>query len=369
MVVSGKPHFHVLCCHFNLWPWRLGLGQGTVKVVVIEEYPPAQNQCMQEKYSCKKKRSEAFHQQHTSITWCDLFWPNLSKKKETTSVHDVWERLQQALWASRDVMLSSQICVLKSQRFFTLPFESKLLPAVLLFLRIYFPKITVTVIVLKFGRVSITVTVSASAVTPWFPLIPNYRLESHLNYFPKITVTVTVLKCFWIRKVIISNMTVHAGKIVLQKELYFFANTCGACIRTRANTGKYFWGVIFCILAKFSREIILGRMHVAPVFPKGPNLEKIQDLEIFKRAWNFQASHPPNPYFCGEFWRSGLNISSEIEIFKGDWKFQAILNFFKIWALRVFLQKELYFLRIHAGPVFALPRIQENIFEESFSAY
>ena len=32
-----------------------------------------------------------------------------------------------------------------------LPFESKLLPAVLLFLRIYFPKITVTVTVLKFG--------------------------------------------------------------------------------------------------------------------------------------------------------------------------------------------------------------------------
>ena len=32
-----------------------------------------------------------------------------------------------------------------------LPFESKLLPAVLLLLRIYFLKITVTVTVLKFG--------------------------------------------------------------------------------------------------------------------------------------------------------------------------------------------------------------------------
>ena len=30
---------------------------------------------------------------------------------------------------------------------------------------------------------------------------------------------------------------------------------------------------------------------------------------------------------------------------------------------------ELIFSRIHAGPVFALARIQENIFEESFSAY
>ena len=44
-----------------------------------------------------------------------------------------------------------------------------------------FPQITVTVTVLKFGWISITVTVLASAVTPSFPLIPNYRLESHLN--------------------------------------------------------------------------------------------------------------------------------------------------------------------------------------------
>ena len=62
-----------------------------------------------------------------------------------------------------------------------LPFESKLLPAVLLFLRIYFPQITVTVTVLKFGWISITVTVLASAFTPSFPLIPSYCLESRLN--------------------------------------------------------------------------------------------------------------------------------------------------------------------------------------------
>ena len=62
-----------------------------------------------------------------------------------------------------------------------LPFESKLLPAVLLFLRTYFPKVTVTVTVLKFGWVTITVTVLAPAVAPSFPLTPNYRLESHLN--------------------------------------------------------------------------------------------------------------------------------------------------------------------------------------------
>ena len=57
--------------------------------------------------------------------------------------------------------------------------------------------------------------------------------------------------------------------------------------------------------------------------PKGANLEKFQDLEIFKRAWIFQVSHPPNPlFFCGEFWRSGLKFSSEIEIFKRDWNFK-----------------------------------------------
>ena len=78
-------------------------------------------------------------------------------------------------------------------------FNSKLLPAVLLLLGIYFPQITVTITVLNFGwidLVNITVTVVASAVTPSFPLVPNYRLESHLNSFSRISVTVTVLKCF-----------------------------------------------------------------------------------------------------------------------------------------------------------------------------
>ena len=40
--------------------------------------------------------------------------------------------------------------------------------------------------------------------------------------------------------------------------------------------------------------------------------------DIFKRDCKFQASHPPNPYFCGEFSRSRLNISSEIEVLPGS---------------------------------------------------
>ena len=58
---------------------------------------------------------------------------------------------------------------------------------------------------------------------------------------------------------------IHAGKN--SWGIHFFANTCGACIRTRANTGKtIFEESVFCILAKFLREIISGRIHVAPVF-------------------------------------------------------------------------------------------------------
>ena len=56
--------------------------------------------------------------------------------------------------------------------------------------------------------------------------------------------------------------------------------------------------------------------------PKGPKIEKIQDLEIFKRDWKFQASHPPNPYF---FWWGILEV--RIETFKRDWKFQVRLIF------------------------------------------
>ena len=50
--------------------------------------------------------------------------------------------------------------------------------------------------------------------------------------------------------------------------------------------------------------------------PKGPNLEKFKilkfsgELEIFKRATH------QSPIFCGEFWRSGLKISSDLEFFQ-----------------------------------------------------
>ena len=66
-------------------------------------------------------------------------------------------------------------------RFLGTTFRVKIITGSLVTPEYLFPQITITVTVLKFGWISITVTVLASAVTPSFPLIPNYRLESHLN--------------------------------------------------------------------------------------------------------------------------------------------------------------------------------------------
>ena len=51
--------------------------------------------------------------------------------------------------------------------------------------------------------------------------------------------------------------------------------------------------------------------------PKGPKIEKIQDLENFKRDWKFQARCAPDPYFLWGLLKVG------IENFKRDWNFQA----------------------------------------------
>ena len=89
-------------------------------------------------------------------------------------------------------------------------------------LRIYFPKITVTVAVLKFGWINwitIIVAVLASAVTPHFHWFPITILKVIWINFPRITVTVTVLKCFWIRKAIIRiwRYNVRAWSIATSK--------------------------------------------------------------------------------------------------------------------------------------------------------
>ena len=57
------------------------------------------------------------------------------------------------------------------------------------------------------------------------------------------------------------------------------------------------------------------------------------EIENFDREWNFWASHPPRPFFCGEIETSRLKISSEIKNFDRDWKFRSRSNFFDRWAL------------------------------------
>ena len=46
-------------------------------------------------------------------------------------------------------------------------------------------------------------------------------------------------------------------------------NACGACIRTRANTGKSFCGSVFHIFARFVEESMSVRTHTASVFTAG----------------------------------------------------------------------------------------------------
>ena len=66
-------------------------------------------------------KKEHINRQEASITWCDLFWPKFGQKMpKSISLHDVLEPLKQALWASRDVIISSQICGSKLQKVFTL---------------------------------------------------------------------------------------------------------------------------------------------------------------------------------------------------------------------------------------------------------
>ena len=94
----------------------------------------------------------------------------------------------------------------------SIPFESKLLPAVLLLLRIDFPKLPLPL---------------PSWISDELPLpLPSWRPQSPLHFhwfsitvlkvisinFLKTTVAVTVLKCFWNRKLIILNTTVLVVK-------------------------------------------------------------------------------------------------------------------------------------------------------------
>ena len=98
---------------------------------------------------------------------------------------------------------------------------------------------------------------------------------------------------------------------------------CGGGGGYRTTIARYAakWGISYscaCVKLNSNGGVIAPIWGVAS--PKGPNLEKFQDLETFKRAWNFQASHPANPYFL---W--GI-LEVRIDNFKRDWNFQARLK-------------------------------------------
>ena len=49
------------------------------------------------------------------------------------------------------------------------------------------------------------------------------------------------------RKIFLRSHLLHVSQIL--EENYFGAYTCRACIRTRANTGKYSWGIIYVLVS------------------------------------------------------------------------------------------------------------------------
>ena len=66
---------------------------------------------------------------------------------------------------------------------------------------------------------------------------------------------------------------------------------------------------------------------------RSKKFEISSEIENFERERHFRASHPPRPYFCGEFDTSRLIFSSEIKNFDRDSNFRWGLNFFGRWAL------------------------------------
>ena len=83
---------------------------------------------------------------------------------------------------------------------------------------------------------------------------------------------------------------IHAGKH--SWGINFYANTCGACIRTRANTGKYFRGGISRVLCQTLRGIHSVRIHAAPVFAPARIQENIPG-ELFMYWFRARGYTPP----------------------------------------------------------------------------
>ena len=243
----------------------------------------------------------------STITWCDLFRPKLAKKNtKSITLHDVLELLKQALSASRDVITSSQICDSKLQRVFTLGLQWRRKVTGALdgkslevkgalgnrVLREVLPRVLREVGVLP-------------RVLPRVLLLLGRQQEEHSREHPQFPWPLS---------------GAPPGALRFPR-----APLLGS---TSQSTSRD-----FPFSTPAQRTLPYQKYYDdtlrAQILKKFKILKFSSELEIFKRATH------QTPIFCGEFWRSGLKISSEIENFKRDWNFQAILKFFKIWALRV----------------------------------
>ena len=112
-----------------------------------------------------------------------------------------------------------------------------------------------------------------------------------------------------------------AERLLLSTEASSLGPSCCVCKGERSELLSYCRSLSGIQLQRSSRcHPGSAGPHMLPTFPKGPKIEQIQDLEIFKREWKFQASRPLDPYFL---W--GI-LQVEIEIFNRDWNFQARLK-------------------------------------------
>ena len=61
------------------------------------------------------------------------------------------------------------------------------------------------------------------------------------------------------RKIFLRSHVLHISQIL--EGIYFGAYTCRACIRTRANTGKYSWGIIYVLVS--CQRVVAPRNYFA----------------------------------------------------------------------------------------------------------
>ena len=90
---------------------------------------------------------------------------------------------------------------------------------------------------------------------------------------------------------------IHAGK--KSWGINSCANTCGACIRTRANTGKYFRGGISRVFCQILRGVHSVRIHAAPVFAPARIQENIPG-ELFMYWFSARGVLPKSVVQMGE---------------------------------------------------------------------